>query len=52
LDWILGFTAAAVSSVLVMRWMLSYLKHYSFAIFMWYRIVLGVLVIAVFFLRG
>lgn len=51
LDWVLGFTAAAVSSVLVMRWMLSYVKSHSFAIFMWYRIAFGTLVIAVFFVR-
>lgn len=50
-DWVLGFTAAAVSSLLVMRWVLSYVKNHSFAIFMWYRIAFGSLVIAVFFLR-
>lgn len=51
-DWALGFVAAAVSSVLVMRWMLSYIKTRSFAIFMWYRIALGIFVIALFFVRG
>ena len=51
-DWILGFTAAAISSVLVMRWMLAYVKRHSFALFMWYRIAFGALVIAVFFVRG
>jgi undecaprenyl-diphosphatase len=51
-DWVLGFLAAAVSSVLVMRWMLSYVRNHSFAIFMWYRIALGVFVIALFFIRG
>jgi undecaprenyl-diphosphatase len=52
LDWVLGFLAAAISSVLVMRWMLSYVRNHSFAIFMWYRIALGLLVIALFFIRG
>ena len=52
LDWVLGFTAAALTSVLVMRWVLAYVKHHSFAIFMWYRIAFGALVIAVFFMRG
>jgi undecaprenyl-diphosphatase len=51
-DWILGFLAAAVSSVLVMRWMLSYVRNHSFAIFMWYRIALGLFVIGLFFIRG
>lgn len=51
-DWVLGFLAAAVSSVLVMRWMLSYVRTHSYAIFMWYRIALGLFVIALFFMRG
>ena len=52
LDWVLGFVAAAVTSVFVMRWMLNYVKRNSFAVFMWYRLAFGVLVIVVFFLRG
>ena len=51
-DWVLGFVAAAVSSLLLMRWMLSYVKGHSFAIFMWYRIATGLLIIAVAALRG
>jgi undecaprenyl-diphosphatase len=51
LDWVIGFLAAAISSVIVMRWMLSYIRRHSFSIFMWYRVAFGVLVIAVFFLR-
>jgi undecaprenyl-diphosphatase len=51
-DWVLGFVAAALSSVLVMQWMLRYVKNHSFAIFMWYRIAVGLGVIALFFLRG
>lgn len=51
-DWVLGFFAAAVSSVLVMRWMLAYVKKNSFAVFMWYRILFGLVVIAVFLVRG
>jgi len=52
LDWVLGFLAAAISSVLLMKWMLGYVRNHSFAIFMWYRIAAGVLLITVFFLRG
>ena len=51
-DWVLGFTSAAISSVIVMRWMLSYVRNHSFALFMWYRIAFGLLVIALFFVRG
>jgi undecaprenyl-diphosphatase len=52
LDWVLGFVAATISSVLVMRWMLAYVKKHSFGVFMWYRIALGVFVIALFLIRG
>ena len=51
-DWVLGFTASAITSVLVMRWMLGYVRNHSFALFMWYRIAFGLLVIALFFARG
>lgn len=51
LDWALGFTAAAVSSLALMRWMLAYVRHHTFAVFMWYRIVLGVFIIALYLLR-
>jgi undecaprenyl-diphosphatase len=52
LDWVLGFVASTVSSFVAMRWMLAYVRTRSFAIFTIYRLVVGVLVIAVFFLRG
>jgi len=51
-DWVLGFLAAAVTSVVLMRWMLDYVRNHSFSIFMWYRIGMGLLLIAVFFSRG
>ena len=51
LDWVLGFSAAAIASLALMRWMLSYVKHHTFTIFMWYRIGLGVFIIALYLLR-
>jgi undecaprenyl-diphosphatase len=51
-DWVLGFVASAITSVVLMRWMLEYVKNHSFSLFMWYRIGMGLLVIGVFFLRG
>jgi len=50
-DWMLGFVAAVLSSLLLMRWMLSYVKKRSLAVFTWYRIAAGLLVIAVSLLR-
>lgn len=52
LDWVIGFVAAFASSLLFMRWMLNYVRSHSFSIFMWYRIALGVAVIALFLVRG
>ena len=52
LDWLLGFAAALLSSVLLMRWMLAYVRKHTFSLFMWYRIVIGVAVIALFLVRG
>ncbi len=52
LDWGLGFVASAITSFLLMRWMLEYVKKHSFSVFMWYRLAAGALLIAVFFLRG
>ncbi len=52
LDWVLGFAAAAASSFLAMRWMLAYVRKHSFGIFTVYRVVTGLLVIGLFFLRG
>ena len=50
--WVVGFVAAFVSSALLMRWMLSYVRNHSFSAFMWYRVALGVGVIALFLIRG
>ncbi len=52
LDWALGFVAAALSSFLLMRWMLAYVHKHSFSLFMWYRVALGIGVIALYLLRG
>lgn len=44
IDWsmlALGCGVAAVSAFVVVRWLLRYVQTHSFAIFGWYRIVLG-----------
>ena len=51
-DWAIGFTMALLSSLVLMRWMLAYVRNHSFAIFMWYRLALGATVIALFLIRG
>jgi len=52
IDWLLGFVAAAVSSYVAMRFLLSWVRTHSLAAFMYYRVVVGVIVLAVFFIRG
>ena len=52
LDWVLGFTAAAISSFFVMRFMLDYLRSRSFAVFAYYRVAIGLAVIVLFLVRG
>jgi undecaprenyl-diphosphatase len=51
-EWVIGFVAAFGSSLVLMRWMLSYVRKHSFSIFMWYRVALGLAVIALFLIRG
>jgi undecaprenyl-diphosphatase len=51
-DWVLGFAAAFASSVLAMRWMLSYVRERSFAVFAVYRVVIGLALLGLFFVRG
>jgi undecaprenyl-diphosphatase len=50
--WVVGFLAAAVTSVVAMLLMLGWVRKHSFAPFAIYRVVVGLLVIAVFFIRG
>ena len=50
--WVVGFMFAAVTSVAAMLLMLGWVRKHSFAPFAVYRVIVGVLVIAVFFLRG
>lgn len=42
---ILGFAGAFVSSYIVVRWLIGYLQRNSLALFGWYRIVLGIIII-------
>lgn len=47
-EWILlaiGFVVALLVSLLVIRWLLNYIKKHDFQAFGWYRIVLGAIVL-------
>lgn len=50
-DWglvALGAAVSAVTAFLVVKWLLKYVQSHTFNLFGWYRIVLGVLILAVF----
>jgi undecaprenyl-diphosphatase len=46
----IGFVAAAVSALFVVRWLVNYVSHHDFSAFGWYRIVFGSL-LAIYFLN-
>jgi undecaprenyl-diphosphatase len=52
LDWVLGFVAAAISSFAAVRFMLEFVKRRSFALFAYYRLAVGLAIIALFLIRG
>lgn len=38
-----GFVAAFISAVVVVRWLVGFVSHHGFSVFGWYRIVFGML---------
>ncbi len=48
----LGVFVSAVLGFAVIKWLLNYLTTRGLGIFVWYRVILGLLVILVYFLRG
>jgi undecaprenyl-diphosphatase len=47
----LGIAVSAVSGLIVIAFLLRYLRHHSMNVFVWYRVALGILVLALAFLR-
>lgn len=48
---ILGMVVAFVVSIIAIRFLMGYIKKHDFTIFGWYRIILGILVLVMMFLR-
>ena len=44
-----GMIVAFIVSILVIRFLMSYIKKHDFKVFGWYRIVLGIIVLGCFF---
>lgn len=49
---IVGMVVAFVVSIVVIKFLLGYIRKHSFVVFGWYRIVLGIVVLAYFWIRG
>lgn len=47
---LVGMAVAFIVSVIVIRFLMGYIKKHDFKVFGWYRIVLGILVLAYFYL--
>ncbi|MEG1846990.1 MAG: undecaprenyl-diphosphate phosphatase [Lachnospiraceae bacterium] len=48
---LVGMVSAFIVSILVIRFLMNYIKKHDFKVFGWYRIVLGILVLGYFALR-
>jgi undecaprenyl-diphosphatase len=46
-----GFLASFLSALVVIKWLLSYIRSHSFSVFGWYRIVVGVILIIALYLK-
>jgi len=47
----LGFVVAFITALIVIKWLLSYIKKHSFKIFGWYRIVMAIILIIAIYLK-
>ena len=46
---LVGMIVAFIVSILAIKFLMSYIKNNDFKVFGWYRIVLGILVLAYFY---
>jgi len=49
---LVGMISAFITSILAIKFLMTYIKKHDFKIFGWYRIVLGVIVLFYFFITG
>jgi len=50
-SFITGVVVSAIIGFLAITYLLKYLTNHSYSIFVWYRLVFGLLIIGVYFLR-
>jgi undecaprenyl-diphosphatase len=51
LPYIVGVLVSAVVGLVVIAFFLNYLRNHTFGIFVWYRIIFGIIVLALAFFR-
>lgn len=49
---LIGMTTAFIVSIIVIRFLMGYIKKHDFKVFGWYRIILGIVVLVYFGIRG
>ncbi len=49
--WILGFSAAFISSFFAIKFLTKYVKNHNLNIFLWWRVALSLLIIILYFMR-
>jgi undecaprenyl-diphosphatase len=49
--FVLGTAVAAISGWLAIKYLLAFIQNHSYKVFVWYRVVLGLLIISLTFLR-
>ncbi|MFA5991205.1 MAG: undecaprenyl-diphosphatase UppP [Candidatus Doudnabacteria bacterium] len=51
MELVVGFTSAAIFGFLSIKFLLRYLSNHGFKIFVWYRLALAAVILAVYFIR-
>jgi undecaprenyl-diphosphatase len=51
-DIVVGFAVAFVSAVLVVKWLLNFVSRHGFALFGWWRIIVGSVALILLWLGG
>ncbi|MCF7833671.1 MAG: undecaprenyl-diphosphatase UppP [Candidatus Pacebacteria bacterium] len=46
----IGFLVSFAVALFVVKWLINYIKNHSFSVFGWYRIVVGIILLIVFFI--
>lgn len=51
LTFLVGVVASAIFGIISIKFLLDYLKKSDFSVFLWYRVALAIIIVAVYFLR-